>query len=478
MSSFGFEVPHGDPGALDAAAAAWRGLAVAFDTQGQSVAAASQVALGAGSWEGQAAGAFSGRAESLIGAMKGNVGACGSAAQALSRLSQALETAQRITRQALSDCGSAQSTADSQQSAADSAGASAQAAERAASTAVHPSVANHLSDQASQARSQQSAAQGAADQARKSLAAAQSRGQHAVQAYQQEAQSLAGVLRSAAGELRPTPDLGHGWADPVVTWAGHANDFSGAGATGLIKGYDTAITLAAKSLASETEQVVNDPALRALASSGEPIPGFDDTPDSEFQRVLSAKGLAENPLTKALTKGIPGTDGLVNEVPIAALVLSGLDVGLNWHDEGAKSLVAPAGNLVAGTLITHYAAPVAARAAFGATDAAATGAEIIGADGLAETLAASAFIPGVGEAVIVGGVVVGGTYLLDKGVTWVWDHGGAHVASEAWHGVEHGASAAWGGVEQGAGWAYHEGGSLVHTAGHVVHDLEPWHWSL
>lgn len=56
---------------------------------------------------------------------------------------------------------------------------------------------------------------------------------------------------------------------------------------------------------------------------------------------------------------------------------------------------------------------------------------------------------------------------LDKGVSWVWSHGGAHVASEPWHGIEHGAD-----------WAWHEGGSLVHTGEHVVHDLEPWNWSL
>lgn len=478
MSAFGFEVPQGDPGALDAAAAEWRALGVAFDLQGQAAGAASQVALGAGSWEGQAASAFAGRVESLIGAMRSNVNACATAASALSQLAQALENAQRITRQALAECESAQSTANSQQSAADSAGASAQAAEQAAASAVHPTAVKQFSDQASQARSQQSQAQAAADQARSALSAAQARGQHAVQAYHQEAESLAGRLRSATGELKPTADLGHGWAEPVVTWAGHANDFLGAGAVGVIKGYDSAIDLAMKSLSSDLKTVLGDSNMIAQVLTNNTIAGVTDVQDPLFGRAQGALALSQNPLIKFLTKGLPEKAGPLSEVPYLAVALSALDVGLNWKDQGARSLVAPAGNLAAATIITHYAAPTAARLAYGATDLAASGAEFLGADGLATTLAGSALIPGVGEAVVVGGVVVVGTYYLDKGVVWVWDHGGAHVASEAWHGIEQGASGAWHGIEHGADWAWHEGGSLVQTGEHVVHDLEPWNWSL
>jgi uncharacterized protein YukE len=405
MSGFGFEVPQGDPGAMDAAAAEWRTLGVAFDAQGQAVGAASQVALGAGSWEGQAASAFAGRVESLIGALRSNVDACATAASVLSQLAQALESAQRTAY------------------------------------------------------------------------AAQARGQHAVQAYHQ-GRGLAARLLSAASELKPTPELGHGWADSVVTWAGHVNDFSGAGAPGVIKGYDQAIALAMTSLDKDLEQL-KDPAVQALVMNNQAVPGLTDQESSLFGRAANAEKLADNPLTKFFTEGLPQDSfGSLSEVPYLAVALSAVDVGLNWHEEGAQSLVAPAGNLVAGTVITHYAAPIVARGAFAATDLAASGAEFLGADGLATTLAGSALIPGVGEAVIVGGVVVVGTYYLDKGATWVWNHGGAQVASEAWHGVEQGASGAWHGIEHGADWAWHEGGSLVHTGEHVVHDLEPWNWSL
>jgi hypothetical protein len=391
--------------------------------------------------------------------MRGNVEACGTAATALAQLAQALSTAQSATRTALADCESAQATANRQQTAADQAGNDAQAADAAAASSAHPSVARAYADQANQARDAQSQAQAAANQAQTDLAAAQERGQRAEQEYLHDAQTAAASLRSAAGELRPTADLGHGWADPIVTWAGHANDFSGAGATGVIKGYDAAIALAAKSLVRETEDVLSDPTLSNLAVRGKAIPGYDGELDPEFDRAAAARTLADNPFTNFLTKGLPeDTFGPLSEVPYLAVALTGADVALNWKDEGPDALVAPVGNLIIGTTIVHFAAPAAADAALGATDLAATAATGLGMDGLATALAGSALIPGVGEAVAVGTVAVVGTILVDKGVTYVWDHGGEKVADEAANGIASGAS-----------WTYHE-------AKHVVHDLEPWNW--
>ena len=162
MSSFGFDVPQGDPGALEAAASNWRNLATALASQGEGVGAASQVALGAGGWQGPASGAFAHNAERLLATIRSDVEACGEAASGLSQLARALEQAQRMTRQALSDCLQSQNELTNQQGIADRAGQDAQTAEHAAATAVHPHVANAYSQDASRARSAQTTAQQAA----------------------------------------------------------------------------------------------------------------------------------------------------------------------------------------------------------------------------------------------------------------------------------------------------------------------------
>ena len=81
-------------------------------------------------------------------------------------------------------------------------------------------------------------------------------------------------------------------------------------------------------------------------------------------------------------------------------------------------------------------------------------------------VAGTAFVPGVGEVVIVGAVAVLGTYAVDKGVEYLWDHRAA-----IGHGLEVAGTATVHGLETA-------GSTIAHTASSVVHDAEPWHWHL
>ena len=199
-SAFGFEVPQGDPGALEQAAASWRNLGVALDGQGEAISAGAQVALGAGGWTGAAAGAFTDSSTRLIGAFRSDVAACGQAATALSSLGHALQEAQQVARQALADCERSQTEMINQQLSADQAGVQAQNAQHAADTAVHPAAKAAAVQAASTAQQAQGTAQAAAGRAENALSAAQARGQQAVSTYE-TAQTLSGQLRAAAGDV-------------------------------------------------------------------------------------------------------------------------------------------------------------------------------------------------------------------------------------------------------------------------------------
>jgi hypothetical protein len=476
MSAFGFDVPQGSPGGLDAAASAWRGLGVQLVAQGEAVTSASQTVVGTGGWQGPASAAFVGSAERLISTFGTTAEACGHAATALTSLSSALQHAQSVTRQALADCDAAQGQVTTQSQAADQAGQAAQAAQQSAAAAVHPTTAAAYNRQATTAQQQQSAAQGAAERAQGDLTAAQTRGQQAVQTYQHAAQAAVRQLTAAAEEMKPAEEKG--WADGVVNWLGHANDFGGAGSVALAKGAETSLGIAGRKLVTETEGVLDDPAAITAIMNGKPYPySFDATsePDPAWNFAEDTGALAGNPVSKVLTSGLPeDTFGALGKVPYLGFGLTGLDMFMNRNDGVGKAVIEPLGNLAVGTTITEGASSVIAPVITSTAEGLAAG------DGLAATLAGTAVIPGVGEVVIVGAVAVVGTYAVDKGVTYLWDHRA---------GIEHGLDTAGnyalgkldslknGVVSVGSG-ALNAVEHPVSTAQHVAHDLEPWHWSL
>jgi uncharacterized protein YukE len=461
MSGFGFEVPQGDPGALTAASSSWRQLGIALVNEGEAVTSAARMTLGAGGWQGQASEAFVGSSERLISAFTADAEACGHASEALTKLAQALEHAQQVARQALADCGQAQGAVNAHKQAAVDAGNAAQSAEQQAATAVHPPTVASLQQQADQARQQQTAASNAASLASDDLVAAQSRGQQAIDTYDQVARAVVASLNAAAGELEGAQEVGEGWAKPVIEWLGHANDFGGAGAVGLIKGYDSALAVAGAKLASETESVLNDPAAVSSILGGKPPAAFDGANDPVWDVTENAGTAANNPVTRALTAG-PSEEsfGLLGKVPYLAYGVTALDMYENRDEGVGKSVVEPLGNLAVSTGIAEGTSAVVAPAIAEGAASLAVG------DGAIAALAGTAFVPGVGEVVIVGAVAVLGTYAVDKGVQYLWDHRAA-----IGHGLEDAGTATVHGLEDA-------GSTIAHTTSTVVHDAEPWHWHL
>jgi hypothetical protein len=439
--------------------------------------------IGAGGWQGPASAAFVGSSERLIKAFTADADACGRASAALTRLSEALLHAQQIARQALADCGTAQAAVNTHQQAADDAAKAAQAADEQAATAVHPPAVAAAQQQAVQARQQQTTASTAASLASGDLMAAQSRGQTAVTAYEQEARAVATALGAAAAELQGAQEVGEGWAKPVLEWLGHVNDFSGAGAVGLIKGYDSALAVAGAKLASETESVLGDPAAVSSILAGQPPAAFDGAKDPVWDLTENAGTAAGNPITRALTAG-PSEDnfGMLGKVPYLAYGLTALDMYQERNEGVGKAVVEPLGNLAVSTGIAEGTSAVVAPAI---AEGAAT---LAAGDGALAVVAGTAFVPGVGEVVIVGAVAVLGTYAVDKGVQYLWDHRaaigqGLETAGTATvHGLETAGTATVHGLETAGSATVHgletAGSTIAHTTSTVVHDAEPWNWHL
>lgn len=216
MTAFGFQVPQGDPGAIEAAAGRCRTLGEAVLTQGRALRLGATMALDTdGGWKGSAAGAYAEYAGHVVSTSAANVGAFDDAAAALQTLSRELAEAQAITKQALADCQRAQTELGNQQHAESTAAQDAQTAEQGLATAVHPGARASLQKAADTARGQQQAAAAAVGLAEGDLKAAQRRGQEAYERYEQAARAATGKLESAAGQLRPPALLSGGAPVPV-----------------------------------------------------------------------------------------------------------------------------------------------------------------------------------------------------------------------------------------------------------------------
>ena len=214
---------------------------------------------------------------------------------------------------------------------------------------------------------------------------------------------------------------------------------------------------------------------------------------------------ANNPMTRFLTAH-PSEDnfGVLGKVPYLAYGLTALDMYDNRNEGVGKAVVQPLGNLAVSTTIAEGTSSVVAPVIADGAASLAVG------DGALAALAGTAFVPGVGEVVIVGAVAVLGTYAVDKGAQWVWAHraqighaletagtatvhgletaGSATVhgletaGSATVHGLETAGSATVHGLETAGSATVHglesAGSTVAHTASTVVHDAEPWHWHL
>ncbi len=208
--------------------------------------------------------------------------------------------------------------------------------------------------------------------------------------------------------------------------------------------------------------------------SGQEVLPFDAEPDPTFDMAAGAQRFADSPLTKVLTKGLPeDTFSVLGKVPALAAGITAVDMVLNRNEGVGKAVVEPVGNLVAGTVITET---VGSSVAGGVASAA--GSLALG-DGTIAALASMAIVPGVGEVVAVGIVAVGGTILVDKAASEIWDHAprsatdsrrpeiGSMTRASRRSTPPRGPAA--GPCTKAVRWS---------TTAAALHDAEPWHWSL
>jgi hypothetical protein len=217
-TGFGFNIPLGDPAAIDSAATDMQTMGDGFHDQARSIRVAASVAVeGDGGWKGSASAAFADFASHLINVMNGNATACHSAAKAISQLGHALSHAQKVTQQALGDCEKFSTEVTTQQGLANDAATAEQNANQNAANATHPSVIQTYSHQASVAHDDKVTAQNAVTTAQGNLKDAEKRGHDAEQTYQQEAAKLSTAIGNAASELRSPPDAGKAAPVPVTS---------------------------------------------------------------------------------------------------------------------------------------------------------------------------------------------------------------------------------------------------------------------
>lgn len=198
-TAYGFEVPGGSPGELDAAASGCARCAHALAAQSAKVNQGLGLALTG--WEGLAQEVFAGIAESLGQSYDRIGGIADAAGSVLRAFGQELEIAQTLTKRALAECErAAGAVAKSGQDAAEHA-ATAQACRAQAAGPVTPQRSLELGLQAGEAEAQQGAAELAQQEAQADLDHAKSQGARAWQEYEDEAKRASARLQALGAEI-------------------------------------------------------------------------------------------------------------------------------------------------------------------------------------------------------------------------------------------------------------------------------------
>jgi hypothetical protein len=202
MTGYGFEVPQGNPGEIEAAARGVKRVGGAFTMQAQSIRVAAQTALEAdGGWRGSASGMFTEYVGRLIRTLSANGEVCDAAAGALSQLSQALSHAQAVTRQALADCVTYNDAHTKAMSDVHTATVAHQTAVQNYNAAPDPVTRTSYNLQVTKTQTDLSTAQTAERDAANNLNDAKTKGQNAYNAYMQESSALAGRVTAASHAL-------------------------------------------------------------------------------------------------------------------------------------------------------------------------------------------------------------------------------------------------------------------------------------
>jgi uncharacterized protein YukE len=207
-TEFGFEIPLGSSGELDAAARACSQWARSLSDRASNVKQGAQQAQSV--WEGPARSAFSGYASHLISVFTATSEAVGRAGSALTAFAAELDSAQRVTNQAYDACQQAQGEYDTQSDAATTHAGRVQSLTTQLAGAVTPVQSAELNRQLTAAQSDQQTAESAAGRAQTALTAAQRHGQQAWNQYLQQAQSTTGTLQGLDGQLQKVQALPKG----------------------------------------------------------------------------------------------------------------------------------------------------------------------------------------------------------------------------------------------------------------------------
>lgn len=221
ITPFGFQIPQGSPGEIEAASDTCRHGAIGLLAQGQGVGQGTQVV--ADGWQGDAQAAFTAYAGEAGSALSANADALSKASVALDRLAGELARAQRITREAASDCENAQQQLTGAEQAANEHAQDAQNLSQQAAAAAHPHVQAQLNQQANAAADLAQAAQGQASRARDQLETARQQGIAADRAYQQQAGAIQAQIQAAGEEIQTIPRLPGGAPTPISTTPADVN---------------------------------------------------------------------------------------------------------------------------------------------------------------------------------------------------------------------------------------------------------------
>jgi hypothetical protein len=221
ITPFGFQIPQGSPGEIEAASDTCRHGAIGLLAQGQGVGQGTQLAVAG--WQGNAQAAFSGYATLAGMVLETNTRACSTAASALDELASELARAQKITRQAASDCERYQQQLTAAEQEHSLQAQEAQNFSQQAALAAHPHIRSQLNQQATAASDLAQAAQGQASRARAGVEAASQQGRDAARAYQQQAEGIASRIKAAGDQIGIVERMPGGAPIPIDVTPGDVN---------------------------------------------------------------------------------------------------------------------------------------------------------------------------------------------------------------------------------------------------------------
>lgn len=215
--SFGFEVPQGNAADLEAAAQRASWASAGYESHADNARGAIGVATA--HWTGEAQSSFSDRATQLIDVFSSNSQVLSRAGALVSEFAAELESTQRVTQQALTECQRCQQQAQALHALVQKYARTALDLHRQATAAPHPQAGAELARQARAAEADGQTTAQAADRVIGELAEWQRRGRQAFASYTDKADLTAAQILGLEQLLQPPKVLPSGARAPAPTGA-------------------------------------------------------------------------------------------------------------------------------------------------------------------------------------------------------------------------------------------------------------------